>query len=79
MPRPSRDYPLIFKNEVAKLDAKIAKLLDDRAKLVRAYVVVTGDTKAFGTAGVQGPDRDISFRGTETPHKGEIKREDGQC
>jgi hypothetical protein len=35
MPRPTRDYPLIFKNEIAKLDAKIAKLLDDRAKLIQ--------------------------------------------
>jgi hypothetical protein len=54
MPKPTRDYALIFRNEITKLDVKIAGLQAERSKLVQAYVVVTGDQSAFGTGGVSG-------------------------
>lgn len=37
MPKPTRDYPLLLKNEIVKIDAKIANLQADRSRLLNAY------------------------------------------
>jgi hypothetical protein len=47
MPRPTKDFPLAFRREIQKIDARIAKLADERWRLVQAYEVISGDTETF--------------------------------
>ena len=48
MPRPSRDYGLFFRREIAKQDAKLRATIAERRRLVLAYETITEDRDAFG-------------------------------
>jgi hypothetical protein len=51
MPKPTRDYELLLRNEIVKVDAKIAKLQEDRERLIEAHTIVAGFRRFPGLEG----------------------------
>ncbi len=46
MPRPTRDFNLLIENEIKKITLKIARLGDQRDKLLKAHaMMVSGDAE----------------------------------
>jgi hypothetical protein len=59
MPKPTRDYALMLRNEIQKLDLKIAKLQADRTKLVTAYAHIAGDSVELSEAAAAAKEGDF--------------------
>lgn len=47
MPKPRKDFGLALSREIRAQDARIAKAIAERDRLVEAYVVITSDSGTF--------------------------------
>ena len=68
MPKPRKDFGLAFRKEIIRQDERIAKEIGRRAKLVEAYVVITGDEDSFQTLLLNVPPIDPARR-SKSPYQ----------